>query len=161
PPVHAHSGQVFHVYNSFYTDGCVIEGGQLIVDPNGETRKTTVSANGLLYISAGGVDSNAILFGGGQEIVRGLQATATSGAPNNYGVETGDCGGGGSSTLVNSGGRQYINTDGFAIGAIVQSGGWQFIQRTVTGMTGGLASATTVSAGGEEDILAGGTASAT
>jgi autotransporter passenger strand-loop-strand repeat protein len=154
------SGQTYHVPDGRYAQNCVIEkGGRIVVDWNGETRTTRVESGGELTILAGGLDSNATIYG--HETVSGGGAVAISATVNGGGIQSVAFGAVASSTIVNGGGLQFIDTGGLGSGGTIQSGGRQVIQGAGSGTTGGIASATIVGSGGVQYVSAGGIANAT
>ncbi|MDH2344191.1 phage tail tip lysozyme [Bradyrhizobium sp. SSUT77] len=112
--------------------GTVTSGGQAYVLSGGSVVGDSVLLGGTLTVSSGGVASGTQLLGN-QVVIGVASGTVVLGGPHN---------------------GEYVESGGTAINAIVSSGGTEAVYS-------GLASGTTVYAGGVEFELAGGTVSAT
>ncbi|WP_426422611.1 AIDA repeat-containing protein [Bradyrhizobium genosp. A] len=149
----------------------VYAGGLEVVSSGGRATSTTVGSSGTETVSSGGVASGATVSSGGQgyvlsggSMVSGLVLLGGTLTVSSGGVASGTqllgnqvVNGVASGTVVLGGPHngEYVELGGTSINAIISSGGTEAVYNT------GVASGTTVYAGGLEYELAGGTASAT
>jgi autotransporter passenger strand-loop-strand repeat protein len=163
-----------------------VESGGVIIAGSGTESGTVVKSGGLEQIG-GGVDTAAVVSSGGVEWLYGsatASSTTLSGGTQIIGGVTSSIpfgvqatpGGTAIGDVVDSGGAEYVGTSATASGTVVNSGGTQQVGGSTTwsyyhglsagvsatmstNLSGGVASNTTVSSGGTENVSSGGTAS--
>jgi autotransporter passenger strand-loop-strand repeat protein len=151
---------------AYYTS--VLAGGVTEIYSSGLSEHTSVFLGGVLSINAGGAGNGDMILNGGQDYVYGRTAFDVISAG---GAET--IGGGGSAVLdtVDAGGAQIILSGGVSDATVVY--GAQYVQGLASGdhvsgthgsqivESGGSASNTTLSGGGEQYVFSGGYAANT
>ena len=131
--------------------GTVLNNGTMYVQNGGSTQSTQVNAGGYEYVNNGGVASaTTVNAGASQYVARGgsaVSAILAGGAQTIDGSTT--------STIVNSGSYQTINSGGSATGTTVNSNGFVNVR------SGGSAIDATINADGVMDVGSGGVAEGT
>jgi autotransporter passenger strand-loop-strand repeat protein len=125
--------------------------GYQFVSSGGVANSTNISGGGQ-HVSSGGVANSTTVHIGYQQVYSGV---ANSTIVNSSGRQVINSGGIGNDTLINSGGSQRISSGGVANTTIVNSSGIQTV------LNGGVANSATINSSGGQDIASGGIANTT